>query len=80
MVQFRESPSSKVTDEEWHRFRQRARKTAFSIDQFSDEEVTRFDLETAQIDGSDNPRSFTINRPIDLLGMNGIDLRDLRDR
>ena len=80
MVSFRRSESMKPLDGEWHRFRQEARESAFSINEFSDEEITRYDLETARITGKENPRTYTVNRPIDLLGVNSLDLRELFNR
>jgi len=70
----------KPLDSEWHKFRQEARESAFSINEFSDEEINRYNLETARITGKENPRTYTVNRPIDLLGVNGIDLRTLFNR
>jgi len=73
----------KPTQEWWHRGRQREREQAFSSDLesfFSDTEIVKFDLDTAQVDGSDNPRVFMWNRTLDLFGINGTDVRDLKDR
>jgi len=80
MVGFRRSENMKPLDSEWHKFRQEARESAFSINEFSDEEINRYNLETARITGKENPRTYTVNRPIDLLGVNGIDLRTLFNR
>jgi hypothetical protein len=82
-MQFARSGDVKPTQDWWHRGRQDARERAFNSDlesQFSDTEITKFDLETAQIDGSDNPRTFTWDRPLDKFGINGTDVRDLGDR
>jgi len=81
-MQFRRSPGARAVDADWHRQRQRARERAFnsSLDVFSDEERVKFDLETAQIDGSDNPQTYRVDRPFDFLGMNGLDIRELRNR
>lgn len=82
-MQFARSPSAKVTQEWWHENRQRAREQAYNSNLssfFSEVEIVKYDLETAQVDGSDNPRTYTIGRPIDLLGVNGTDIRDLKDR
>ncbi len=73
----------RATDREWHRRRQQAREQAYSSDleaMFSDQEIIKYNLETAQIDGSDNPRVFMFNRALDIFGMNGMDIRNLRDR
>lgn len=53
----------KVTDPEWHRFRQRARETAFSPEEFADVDRTRYNLDNddhlspAGITGQDNPET-----------------------
>lgn len=39
--------------DDWHKFREEARRTASSLDEFSQGEIVEYDLETAQIDGSD---------------------------
>ena len=81
-MQFRRSNDARVTDSDWHKARQRAREAAFnsSLNIFSEEERVKYNLETARIDGSDNPQTYTANRPIDLLGVNGLDLRTLFNR
>jgi len=82
-VQLRRSPSVRSIDSEWHRERQRARERAYSGDleaQFSDTEITKYELDTARIDGSDNPRLFTWRATIDIFGISGIDIRELKDR
>jgi len=81
-MQFRRSEGAKPINSEWHRQRQRAREQAFnsSLDIFSDTEITKYDLDTAQIDGSDNPRTYTFDRPLDKFGINGTDVRNLEDR
>lgn len=82
-MQFRRSPGVRAIDAEWHEERQRAREQAYNSDLsafFSDVEIIKYNLETAQIDGSDNPQTYTINRPIDIWGVNGTDIRDLKDR
>lgn len=79
-MQFRRSPSARSLDADWHRQRQRARENYFSIEQASDVERVKYDLETAQIDGSDNPRTWLVRRSIDIFGINGTDIRTLEDR
>jgi len=81
-MQLRRSPDMRPVDSEWHRRRQEAREAAFnsSLDIFSDTEITKYELDTAQIDGSDNPRVWTWNRALDLFGINGTNVRELRNR
>ena len=81
-MQFRRSNDVRVADADWHRQRQRARESAYnsSLSIFSDEEIVKYNLDTARIDGSDNPRLFMWQRTIDLFGMNGTDIRELKNR
>jgi hypothetical protein len=82
-MQFARSEGVKPSQSWWHEGRQRAREEAFNSDLesfFSDTEITRLDLETAQIDGSDNVLTWTWDRPLDKFGMNGLDVRTLEDR
>lgn len=81
-MQFKRSPSARPVDSKWHRNRQRARDQAFSSDlkaQFSEEEIVKYELETAQISGASNPQVWMWRRAIDLFGINGTDVRNLRD-
>jgi len=81
-MQFKRSEGAKAINAEWHRQRQRAREQAFnsSLGIFSETEITKYDLDTAQIDGSDNPRTYTFDRPLDKFGINGTDVRDHKDK
>jgi len=80
MVLFKRSESGKHIDKEWHQQRQRAREIGFSLDEFSDEEITKYDLDTAGITGKDNPRTYTFSAAIDLFGVNGLDVRSLDEQ
>ena len=44
---------------EWHERRQEARETENDEELFDDIEQEKYDLDTARIDGSDNPDNFT---------------------
>lgn len=79
-MQFRRSPGARPIDREWHQFRIDARHSAFSINEFSQADIIKYNLTTARITGQENPRTYTINRPIDILGVNGTDIRDLPTR
>lgn len=81
-MQFRRSNDVRAIDADYHLGRQRAREQAYnsSLAMFSDKERVKYDLETARIDGSDNPRLFTWRRAIDVFGTNGTDIRELRNR
>jgi len=79
-MMFARSEGAKPLDARWHEKRQRARETGFRTESFSEYEINRWDLDTAQIDGSDNPRVFTWKLAIDIFGVNGTDIRTLKDR
>ena len=54
----------RFVDADWHQFREHARKTSHSASdaEWSDQEQERYDLETAQINGSDHI-DFNLNEP-----------------
>jgi len=79
-MQFRRSPGARAIDSEWHLQRQRARESYFSIEQASPVERVKYELEAEDITGQENPRTYTWRRAIDLLGINGVDVRDLDSR
>lgn len=79
-MMFRQSEGSKPVDSQWHIEREEARRTAFSLAEFSQEDITRWDLDTARVNGSDNPRTFTYDPAIDILGTAKVDVRDLDNR
>lgn len=77
------SENLKPINSEWHEFRARARRTAFSPEEFSEGDQIEYDLDTAGITGADNPRSFEVDRPLteEAGNMNnGFDVRDLNNR
>ena len=82
MVGFREATGSKPIDGEWHRKGREAKENTFSLNEWSEQEIIRWDLdtETRIPTGRENPRTYTTNRPIDTLGENGTDIRTLDDR
>ncbi len=77
---FARSPGLKKADRRWYENRIRARRTGFNLNDFSDEEIVKYDLETARITGSDNPQNFRLNPDIDILNVRGIDVQDLHNR
>ncbi|AGM11135.1 hypothetical protein M196_gp43 [Halorubrum tailed virus 4] len=81
-MQFRRSPGARPADADWHRGRQRARETAFnsSLDLFSETEKVKYELDTARVTGRENPQLYIWNRAIDVFGINGTDVRTLRDQ
>jgi GH25 family lysozyme M1 (1,4-beta-N-acetylmuramidase) len=79
-MMFPESASAKPVDKRFHRFRQDARTSSFSIGAYSDNDIERYNLETAQITGEDNPRTYLFMRNLDTLGETGVDIRSLKNR
>jgi len=77
---FARSPGLKKADSRWHKRRIEARREGFSLAEFSQEDIVRYDLETARITGSENPRTYRLNPDIDILDVGGIDVRDLHNR
>ena len=74
---FPQSADQKSISGEWHKFREQARRTTYSKDEFSDEEIIRYDLDTARITGRENPRSYKQQPTVDVLGEGGKDIREL---
>lgn len=79
-MKFRRSPGARPIDAEWHRQRERARTDYFTVKQASDTERIKYELDTAQITGESNPRTYLWRRSIDLFGTNGTDVRTLYNR
>jgi len=79
-MQFRRSPGARAIDADYLKGRQRARTSYFNFSQVSDVERIKYELEKEDITGKENPRTYTWNRAIDLLGINGEDVRELNDR
>jgi hypothetical protein len=82
-VQLRRSPSARAADADWHKSRQEAREVAYSSDLdtfFSEEEIVKYNLDTARVTGRENPRLYIFRRTLDVFGINGTDIRELRNR
>lgn len=62
----------------WYDRRQEARETAMSEEEFGPIERDKFDLDTARIDGTDNPESYRLDPYGD--GQNEVDYRDVDPR
>lgn len=57
MIHHRDNSGSAVWGE-WHAERAAARRFAFSLAEFGDIEIETYDLDTARVDGSDNPETY----------------------
>ena len=84
MVMHRESKGGKPIDPEWHEFARTAKETTFSLAEWADEEIGRWDLDedTRRPTGRENPRTYTVGRPIQTATdeKNGTDIRTLDNR
>lgn len=62
MTQSRFDNSGSKVWAEWHRQRAAAERNAMSTDEFSDQEIEDYDLDTIspQLDGRSNPEQYTI--------------------
>ncbi len=76
MVAFKQSNDSKKIRKDWHTFRENARQTAFGPEEFAPSDRIEYDLDDAGITGEDNDRTYTYDRPVDILGENGTDVRE----
>lgn len=79
-MQLRRSPSVRPLDTDWHRGRQYARENYFNESMASGVERVKYELDTVDITGEWVDRTYTVDRPIDLFGENGLDIRNLEDR
>lgn len=81
-MMFRQGNGAKAIDKEWHAKRRDARENTFSLGEWSEEEIIRWDLDTARITGRENDRTYTVDRPIEAPGTveNGTDVRTLDGR
>ena len=68
--------NGRFVSREWHEFRENARRTAFNVETFAQSDIIEYDLEGAGITGKDNPRTYIWDRSIDILDVNGYDVRD----
>jgi len=85
---FPQSPGLKKIDKEYHEFRWEAAKTTFSLNEFGEIDITRYDLEDGYIEGlpiptgRDNPESYPHDRGLDntLQSDANLDIRTLSNR
>lgn len=73
---FPQSEDLKAVNKEYHKRREEARRNAYSLSEFGEQEIVRFDLDTARITGRENDRTYRKDPAIDLLGERGRDIRE----
>lgn len=61
---FKKGKGQKPVSSEWHYHREEARRTAFSLAEFSPQEINDYDLESAGVTGKFNDQSYTWERPL----------------
>lgn len=73
------SESLKPVWSRWHQARIDARHNAFSVDEFGETDIVKYDLDTAGITGEDNPKTYQYDRPLNE-ERRGIDVREFANR
>jgi hypothetical protein len=56
-MMFARADGSRPIDERWHEARQKARRATFSLDEFGDVEIEKYDLDTATPHGLQGGRT-----------------------
>lgn len=79
MVQFALGNSGKFTNEEYHIFREEALRNTFTLDEWGDIDIEKYDLDNLDFSGKDNPRTFKYRHPVsdDEISVSGFDVREL---
>ena len=79
MVQHAFGNDGKLLNADYHEFRQKARETAFSIEEFGEIEIEKYDLDNIEFSGKDNPESYKMgeNQPVKGETWARYDIRDL---
>lgn len=73
---FPRSGGLKAINKEWHDEREKARRTANTVEEFSPEDIIRYDLDTAGITGRANPHTYKRDVTVDVVGEADTDIRD----
>lgn len=82
---FPQSNDLKPMDERWHRKAQEAKETTSGLDEWSESEITRWDLDEdgRRPTGRENPRTYQYDKPLADVTESGAERRDrvdVRDR
>jgi hypothetical protein len=79
MVGFALGNSGKNVNEEWHRFREVAISTTYTLDEWGDIDITKYDLDEKEFTGKDVDRNYRFDHVVsdDEVSVTGFDVRDL---
>lgn len=79
MVQHAFGDSGRFLNHDYYQFRKEARETAVSIDEFSDQEIERYDLETVDFDRKAKEDEFVTGPSPESEGSakSGVDIRTI---
>lgn len=82
VVGFKLGNSGKNVNEEYHATRQRALRETWSLAEWGDIDIEKYDLDELEFSGKDNPRTYIFNFPVadDEIDVSGFDVRDLPNR
>jgi len=69
----------KNINEEYHRFREMAISTTYSIEQWGDIDIQKYDLDEKEFTGKDVDRNYKFDHPVsdDEVSVTGFDVRNL---
>lgn len=78
MPAFKLGNDGKQLNEEYHRFRENALRSTFSIDEWGDIEITKYDLENLEFTGKENRRTYIQTHAVsdDEISVSGHDIRE----
>ena len=71
--------SGKNVNEEWHRFREMAISTTYTLDEWGDIDITKYNLDEKEFTGKDVDRNYRFDHAVsdDEVSVTGFDVRDL---
>lgn len=79
MVGFALGNSGRFINEEWHERRQTAIETTYTVEEWSEIDITKYDLRDKDFTGKEVDRNYVFDHPIsdDEVSVTGFDVRDL---
>jgi hypothetical protein len=78
-MQFALGNDGKYTNEEWHAFREKALRNTYSLEEWGDIDIEKYDLDELEFTSKENPRNFRFDHPVsdDEISVTGFDVREL---
>jgi len=82
MVGFALGNSGENVNEEYHKFRQVAIHTTYTVDEWGDIDIEKYDLDELDFTGKDVDRNYRFGHVVqdDEVNVTGFDVRELKDR